>query len=78
MSDAARNRFLGSWGGATSAGAVVIILALVVFAIVPEWLTGRALAGSPLIRDLLLIVWTTVGFVALAWLVVRLQRGPRR
>lgn len=74
-----RNRLVGGWRRPGAAAAVVIVAAVLVFAVVPGWIVGGAvLAGSPLFRDLLVLVWTTVGFVVLAWLVVRFQREPGR
>lgn len=53
----------------------MVVVAVLVFAIVPDWLASGVLAGSPLLRDLLIVAWATVGFFFLAWLVVRLQSG---
>lgn len=73
MSGRPRHNSGESWPIASVAGIAVTALSVAVFAVVPEWLLGGFLADTPLLRDLLLVVWTVVGFVALAWLVVRLQ-----
>lgn len=67
-----------SWAGSALAAAIVLALAVLTLALIPDWLVARALAGSSLVRDMVVILWTTGIFVSLAWLVVRLQPEGRR
>jgi hypothetical protein len=78
----------GATGGATSAGeegwgaalvesAIILVLAMVGFGVVPDRLISYlSLHMSPAGRDLLVSLWILVFFVFLCWLYVRLQR-PR-
>jgi hypothetical protein len=63
-----------SWGHAILTSAIVLVLAIVGFGIVPDrlitFLTTRI---TPTWRDLLVTLWVVGFFVFLTWLYVRLQ-----
>jgi len=58
---------------------VVLVASFLVLVIVPDrllaFLSPRVTPGS---RDLVVVAWVTIAFVALCWLFVALQRGRRR
>jgi membrane-bound metal-dependent hydrolase YbcI (DUF457 family) len=68
-----------SWGRALLCGAVVLILAIVGFGVVPDrMITYLSTRVTPIARDLLVTLWVVAFFIFLTWLYVRLQpRGPR-
>jgi hypothetical protein len=65
------------WLGAAIRAAVMLVVSVVVFALVPErLLTFLAIRVSPSVRDVLVVLWWVVALVATLVLFVRLQ--PRR
>jgi hypothetical protein len=67
-----------SWGTAIWKSAVVLVLAVLGFVVVPDRLFSYlALHVGPRLRDTLVLLEVVVVFVLLTWLFVRFQR-PRR
>ncbi len=66
-----------TWVGAAIRAAVMLVVSVVVFALVPErLLTFLAIRVSPSVRDALVVLWWAVALVATLILFVRLQ--PKR
>lgn len=65
------------WSSAAIRAAVIVVLSVVGFILVPDriviYLSEHARPG---VRDLATLAWVLAWFVALSWLVTRLQR-PR-
>jgi hypothetical protein len=68
-----------SWIRATALAALMIVVSVVVFAVVPDRLLGYlTVRVAPNVRDLLVTLWWVVAFVGACFLFVRLQLAERR
>ncbi len=62
------------WGTAIARAVVMLLVAFLAFAIVPNWLLDRlATRVTPTGRDLILVGWWVVALVGCTWLFVWLQ-----
>ena len=63
------------WSFAAIRAAVVVVLSVVGFVLVPDRIvTYLSEHARPGVRDLATLAWVLAWFVALSWLVTRLQR----
>ena len=64
-----------TWGEGLVRAAVLLVVSVVVFLVVPDRLIAwLSLHVAPRLRDLLVTLWTVAAFVGVAYLFVRLQR----
>jgi hypothetical protein len=62
------------WGKAAAAAAIMLVVSILVFVVVPnQLLTYLSLHVAPKQRDLLVATWWVVAFLGACWLFVRLQ-----
>ena len=62
------------WGSALARAAVVVVLSIIGFVLVPNRLVAYlSLHAVPRTRDALLLIWMAVVFAFMSWLFVRLQ-----
>ena len=67
------------WGAATLAAGGMLLASYLAFVLIPnDLLNYLSLHVAPRARDLIVTVWSIVGFVACGWLFVRLQRREGR
>jgi hypothetical protein len=64
-----------SWGSAIVRAAIVIVMAVVVFVLVPDRLLAYlSLHIVPFWRDVLMLCYVGVAFVLASWIFIRIQR----
>ena len=64
------------WNRAVTGAALMIVLSYVAFVFVPNTLLGYlSTRVVPTWRDLIVVAWWAMAFVACCWVFVRLQRG---
>lgn len=67
------------WSRASVKAGIVLAGAVIALAIVPDRLVASlTLQVPPRLRDLIVLVWVAVSFVALCWALVAVQRGRGR
>ena len=66
------------WGSAIARAVTMVIVVLVAFGLVPNWLLDRlATRVTPTGRDLVIVGWWLVALFACTWLFLRLQGRER-
>jgi hypothetical protein len=71
-----RTRSAMGWTRPAIGAAVMIVLSYVAFVFVPNTLLGYlSTRVVPTWRDLIVVAWWAMAFVACCWVFVRLQRG---
>jgi ABC-type thiamin/hydroxymethylpyrimidine transport system permease subunit len=68
-----------SWNRAVAVTVGVVVVAYLALAVVPDYLV-TSLSGrvDPVVRDLLVGIWTLVAVVGMTWLLSRAQRREVR
>lgn len=66
-------RSRSGWVAATAVAIAVVVVTTVGFVVVPDLIAHR-LGATPFLRDLAVVVWVNVFFIAACWGLVRLQR----
>jgi ABC-type thiamin/hydroxymethylpyrimidine transport system permease subunit len=68
-----------SWNRAVAVTVVVVVVAYLALAVVPDYLV-TSLSGrvDPVVRDLLVGIWTLAAVVGVTWLLSRAQRREVR